>query len=270
MSLLKRFLRRLATQQPSPSRPIPAALEPLSGVSPHYVVGDIHGRVDLLMRMLEAIEDDRRVRSEMAAAKIVFVGDYVDRGDASRAVLEHLYSLARQNPESFVFLRGNHETMLFDFLDEPTEHGRHWLKYGGMQTLESFGIRDIHDAASSADLQAASKAFGMALDPDLVAWLRDMPTLYDAGGNLRIVHAALDPDVPPEYTIEQVRIWGNKQFLQRARDDGLWVAHGHTIVPEVEQRDGRVALDTGAFATGRLSAVGFVDRQSWVLAVQSE
>lgn len=221
---------------------------------PVCVVGDVHGRLDLLRRMLD------RLDAERPEATIVTVGDYIDRGPESRGVLE----LLAGRGAGTVCLRGNHEDMMLGFLDDPSGEGPRWLINGGVRTLASFGIPGVDAWADAARLEAASRDLRAALGP-LEGWMRSLP-LWWRSGDLFVSHAGGDPARPPEAQEAGDLLWGHPDFGLRPRTDGLWAAHGHTIVEHPYAARGDIAVDTGAFFTGRLTAavvapgapVGFV------------
>lgn len=253
MTLLSSMIRRLrkpsrrpATEQdtdlPDNSHPPMAPEEPLC------IIGDIHGCADLLESL------SLKIAAEVDAdTRIICVGDYVDRGDASAAVLRMLMEEATQPASRLTCLAGNHEDMLVGFLDDPQQAGPRWLRYGGLQTLASFGLRGVSETMGGADLDRARDDLRAAMGAELEAWLRGLP-LHVQSGNVAIVHAAADPDLPILQQDRKVLLWGHAGFSRRPRADGIWVVHGHTVVPEIRQQGGRLAVDTGAYATGRLSA----------------
>ena len=222
--------------------------------------------MDLLMRLCESIMEDAEQRPGMTDARIIYLGDYVDRGDASAAVLQHLWDLTRAQPQHHICLKGNHEAMMLDFLDNPREKGARWIRYGGLQTLASYRIGGITERSSVEDIAHASRALRDALPEGLIEWMQNLPTQYQSG-NLVCVHAALDPKLPLEEQSEKTRLWGHKEFLKTARPDGLWVAYGHTITETPGLIDTRcLALDTGAYATGWLTAAGLEGSDVWLLS----
>ena len=217
-----------------------------------YVVGDIHGRADLLDRMLDIITADIGDR-QVATPLLVFVGDYVDRGDRSAEVLARLQSIASEAGPPAVFLMGNHEKMLLEFFDETTAKGPRWLRNGGLQTLASFGVGRITEYSHASELTKASAAFRDALGEEAEAWLRNLPHLYQSG-NVVCAHAGLDPSADPDNQNVRSLIWGHPDFRRKPRADGLWVAHGHYPDDEPGVEGGRIAVDTGAWFTERLTA----------------
>ena len=207
--------------------------------APIQVIGDIHGRRDLLEKLLLQLE---------SGPPVVCVGDYVDRGENSAEVLQMLY----QRPE-ITCLRGNHEDMMLGFLANPKAHGPRWLRNGGLQTLASFGIAGVTDTSGEHDLDAARSALQAAMGEQMIRWLKTLP-LTHLSGNVAVVHAAADPTHPVDDQDPDHLLWGHPAFLRTTRKDGIWVVHGHTIVDQPQMDAGRIAIDTGAYATGRLTA----------------
>ncbi len=215
-------------------------LKDLAPDHPFYVVGDIHGRFDLLQALLRRLSPD---------ISVVCVGDYVDRGDQSAEVLRFL-----QKRQDMTCLKGNHEEMLLQFLEQPWPDGARWLRNGGLQTLASFGVSPPVDLSDEKALRKSSAALRDEMGKDLVQWIRDLPLWYESG-NVFVSHAGADPAKPVEDQDPRHLLWGHPAFLKQSRLDGVWVVHGHTIVNEAVIGRGRISVDTGAYATDRLTAV---------------
>lgn len=214
---------------------------PLAPDGAFVAVGDIHGRADLLRALLDQVDD------AAPGLPLVFLGDYIDRGPDSSGVLRTLRQLEVDRPGKVACLSGNHEAMLLDALDAPASNMRIWLRNGGDATLDSFGLpADIPD-------DALPDALHDALGHDLIDWLRNRPLLWQSG-NVVASHAGGDPTRPIEARRGHGLLWGHRKFLTTPRSDGLWVVHGHYIHATPDMRAGRIALDTGAYRTGRLSA----------------
>jgi serine/threonine protein phosphatase 1 len=218
---------------------------PLAPDGPLFIIGDLHGCKPQLMALLPQMED------RDPDAPRVFVGDYVDRGDDSAGVLRMLFDM-KDDPR-VTCLAGNHEDMMLGFLDKPEAKGQRWLRYGGLQTLASFGIGGVTNGSEGAALVAARDALLDAMGADMVDWLRQLPTTWDSG-NLTVVHAGADPATPLALQSDKTFKWGHKDFASVLRTDGKWVAHGHTIVDAANSDAGKIAVDTGAYATGILTA----------------
>ncbi|WP_370634895.1 metallophosphoesterase [Roseivivax sp. GX 12232] len=220
-------------------KPAGARFEPPAPEVPFAAVGDIHGRLDLLEELLPKLPQDLH---------IICVGDYVDRGPASVNTLRFL----KDHPE-ILCLKGNHEDMLLDFIDRPDERGPRWLRNGGLQTLADIGVRGISETTQGEPLIEARHRMAEEMGAELISWVRELPLLHETG-NVAVLHAGADPAKPLSAADKRTLIWGHRDFLQVPRQDGTWVVHGHTIVDAPSAEDGRVALDTGAYATGRLTA----------------
>jgi serine/threonine protein phosphatase 1 len=147
---------------------------------------------------------------------------------------------------------GNHEEMMLNFLDDPQRHGPRWLRYGGLQTLASFGVAGLSDTSIGPTLDTACATLKAAMGPDLIRWMRHLPTSWQSG-NIAVVHAGADPVVPIDDQTQKTLLWGHPDFGKTARTDETWVLHGHTIVDAPEAANGLISIDTGAFATGRLT-----------------
>lgn len=241
MPLFKRLFGKSTASAP----PAPVFDAPLTPADPVFVIGDLHGCARQ-MRDLQA-----QMQARDPDAHQVYVGDYVDRGDHSKEVLEALFAL-RDDPK-VTCLRGNHEDMMLAFLADPTANNARWLRYGGLNTLGSYGIAGVTHSSPPEALQETMAKFQAALSPDMQHWLEALPSVWQSG-NLAVVHAAADPGLPIALQADQTLKWGHQAFFSTPRSDGIWVAHGHTIVEEAGAEAGRIAVDTGAYATGRLTA----------------
>lgn len=211
---------------------------------PVCVVGDVHGCAALLDRLLTVIA----AQPGADRARLILAGDLVDRGPDSAAVLARVRALCDSGRA--VALKGNHEAMALDFLDAPAQAGPAWLANGGDATLRSLGVNPHR----RTDMAALAAAFRAALPPGTESWLRALPLSWREAA-LAVSHAGADPALPFEAQSDQVLLWGHRDFRRSQRTDGLWIVHGHVITPQVVAADGRIGTDTGAFATGRLSAV---------------
>lgn len=238
------LFKRLFSSEPKEDEPDLTVPPPISSPEPLVAVGDIHGRIDLLERIIPL------VRPAADGGALVFVGDYVDRGEDSAAVLGRLMDLSG---EGAICLLGNHEAMLLDYLDDPEGRGGLWLRNGGLQTLASFGVGGVSVATRGLDLARARDELAVRMGEEMIGWLRNRPLWWRAG-NVAVVHAGADPALPIEAQDRRHLLWGHKDFRRKPRADGLWVIHGHTIVADAGPEGGRIGIDTGAYATGRLSA----------------
>ncbi|NVK20595.1 MAG: serine/threonine protein phosphatase [Methylocystaceae bacterium] len=228
----------------------PAFDAPLRPSVPFFAVGDVHGCDPLLEKLLSRLEGVAHPE-----ARLVMVGDYVDRGDFSADVLRRLHRLQTEaEPGLMICLRGNHDQMLIDFLDDPKQTGSRWFRHGGLQTLASYGLAGVPQTAAEAQWIEVRDRLREAMGPEIEAWLRALPLSWQSG-NVLVTHAGADPARPPGDQSEHDLLWGHPDFETVPRRDGIWVLHGHTITESTRPRDGRIPVDTGAYATGRLTAV---------------
>lgn len=229
--------------------PTAARAEPNAGREPDrvYAIGDIHGRRDLLDKMIEAIARDLD-RHPAPTALTVTVGDYVDRGSDSRGVIERL----RENPFAtpFVALRGNHESLLEEFLRDPSI-ADYWRRLGGLETLHSYGV-DVAPLMRGRGHDEAAAALRAALPPSHVAFLASLRLTYSAGRYF-FCHAGVRPGVALERQREEDLLWIREEFLESRADFGKVVVHGHTPREAPELRPNRINVDTGAFMSGQLT-----------------
>ena len=225
-----------------------------------YAIGDIHGRIDLLDQLLAMLQADDAKR-EGADTTLVFLGDLIDRGDASREVVTRVRTGV--DWAKTIALMGNHEAIMLDILDGRSEMLDQWLRFGGIETLESWGVpRRLTEEGTRHELLSALRE---AVVPEERAWLGRMRT------NLRIgdyyfVHAGIRPAIPLEKQIDEDRLWIREEFLDSRKRHGAMIVHGHSISHDVEQRPNRVGLDTGAYITGKLTAIGLQGHDRWFLS----
>lgn len=219
---------------------------PLAPDQTFYAIGDIHGCDRLLTDLLTRVENQNE-----AGCPVVFLGDYVDRGPDSAAVVSRLYDLSRDAAYPVTCLMGNHEKMLLEFIDDPVGEGLRWLRHGGIETLKSFGLTSVTANSDMEDLMEVADALEAALPDGLQAWLRALPLQWRSG-NVVCVHAAMNPTRGPDEQSSRTLLWGHNDHSPRT--DDIWVVHGHTIVKEPVAKNGRIAVDTGAYQSGRLTA----------------
>ena len=215
-----------------------------------YAVGDLHGRLDLLRLAVDAFS----AHAEEAPFRVVFLGDYVDRGPDSRGVIEFLMEL--QKRWAVVCLKGNHEELMIQAITQPGA-GRleRWREYGGDETLRSYGVEPDGDVAE-------------AVPREHIRWLNSLPKTTGDGHRI-YVHAGLLPGTPIHRQKEATFLWIRERFLEaRASSFDSHVVHGHTPLwegkpdpSEPELLDHRTNIDTAAFATGVLAVAVFDPRK---------
>lgn len=236
------------------------ASEPVSVTVPEgnvvYAIGDIHGRSDLLSELLRLIEQDAAHSPPHARKTLVFLGDYVDRGPDSRGVIE---KLCHGLPHGFeaVFLKGNHEEILLEFLDDPTLLGS-WRRNGGERTLESYGVDCGRLARENAKPAAWRDAFASALPPAHVNFLRHLRLTHEIG-DYAFVHAGVRPGVPLDAQDPADLLWIRDEFLTSQEPFGKIVVHGHTPGACPVVRSNRIGIDTGAVFSEHLTALRLED-----------
>jgi serine/threonine protein phosphatase 1 len=232
-------LRLPAEYQGLASRLKPVKGAPMSPVLT-FAIGDIHGCQRALIAMLQQCRDYAKGQSH----RLVFIGDYIDRGPDSRSVIDTLRQLQeRSDSQAVICLMGNHEDMFLEALDSGDPSN--WFYNGGGHTLASYGARDPKD-----------------LPPDDVAWIRSLRLSFDDG--LRFfAHAGVDPDCPLDHQPREALLWIREPFLRNHRDYGRLIVHGHTpqrtARPEI--RPNRINLDTGCVYGGVLTAAVFAQNQ---------
>ncbi|HIJ61746.1 MAG TPA: serine/threonine protein phosphatase [Rhodospirillaceae bacterium] len=218
-----------------------------------YAIGDIHGRWDLLQTLLGLIRCDAGT-STASRRVVVFLGDYVDRGRQSAEVVEALVNGPPDDPSwrgfQWICLKGNHEDAMLRFLDGETD-GEDWLAHGGRTTIESYSRRPIPPAAGPGGLRAQLRD---GLPDRHRRFLAGLP-LWHAEGDYLFVHAGLRPGVAMADQNPDDLMWIRGSFLTSAVDHGRMVVHGHSIVPQPEIHANRIAIDTGAYCSGRLTAL---------------
>jgi len=231
----------------------PAASEPASAPSDTriYVIGDIHGRCDLLSALHERILDDAGTATASRRV-VVYLGDYVDRGEASCQVIALLLERPLAGFEQ-IFLSGNHEAMMLRFLDDAAV-GEMWLYNGGDATLFSYGVSIASGSDPDQRCIVMQRALGEKLPDRHLAFLRRLRP-YHVEGDYLFVHAGIRPGVPLEEQSSEDLFWIREEFLYSRADHGRCVVHGHTIVSEPEFRPNRIGIDTGAYFSNRLTCL---------------
>jgi serine/threonine protein phosphatase 1 len=212
-------------------------------------VGDIHGRLDLLNKLLARVDIDIAQRPT-ARPLFVFLGDYIDRGSWSRETIDRLIEHG-EHRES-VFLKGNHELLAIRCLSDPSLFD-HWMRLGGLYTLKSYGAAPdtLAYGTQIVELQAA---FHHALPQAHLHFFRDLRSSFMCG-DFFFAHAGVKPNVDLSLQKEKDLFWIRDEFLSSNDDFGKIIVHGHTPASEVEVRVNRINIDTGAFATGRLTCL---------------
>ena len=225
-----------------------------------YAVGDVHGHDDLLGQVIAKVEADNRSRPA-AEVTIVFLGDLIDRGPQSAAVVERLRHY-RPLGIRVEFLTGNHEEVLLRILNGESALVADWLRFGGGQCARSYGLSSSSLARMPAD--KAISAIRSAIPPEHQAFLASFADTFVAGDYL-FVHAGIRPGVSIAQQIQSDLRWIRGPFLDHPGRHERMVVHGHTISTEIEEAQGRIGIDTGAYVHGVLTAIGLERDQRWYL-----
>lgn len=210
-----------------------------------YAVGDIHGRLDLLTTLQEAIDEDVELHPGPQCVE-VYLGDYVDRGPQSSGVLDAL--IERSRTRHAICLAGNHETVLMDALMSEEAFSR-WLRMGGLETVFSY-VRP----SGTLDQTKLWNEWRSAMRADHMNFLHHLEMNYVCGDYV-FVHAGLRPGVALEDQTAEDMLWIRREFLDCPHPFGHLVVHGHTPIAAPEVLSNRINIDTGAYATGHLTCL---------------
>lgn len=232
----------------SPSRDEATRLPSVPPGQRYYVVGDIHGRLDLFEALIEAIEADDASMPPMDT-HVILLGDLIDRGPHSAGVIARARQW--QAMREVRILAGNHEEMLLQSLERP-EVLRHFLKHGGRETVLSYGLSKRRFAEMT--LEELFAAVPELIPPADVEYLRSFDD-YIVAGDYLFVHAGIDPNVPLEEQSRRDMLWIRDRFLSHEGPLDKVVVHGHTIFERVMDCGNRIGIDTGAFRSGVLTAL---------------
>ncbi|MBB3565348.1 serine/threonine protein phosphatase 1 [Rhizobium sp. BK512] len=225
-----------------------------------YAIGDVHGCYTELLRAKDIIYGDAENYS--GSALLVLLGDYIDRGTQSKEVIEHITKPANGKITQ-VALCGNHEDEFLRLIDDP-DYFFSWRQFAGMKTLNSYGIDPAYLLRHGGTL-ALARAINEAIPTHHKNLLVNMPSMVTVG-NLVFVHAGIRPGVPLSEQQDQDLLWIREPFLTQGPELPVVVVHGHTPVGRPFFGNGRIAIDTGAFATGRLTILRIADGRATILS----
>ncbi len=225
-----------------------------------YAIGDIHGRLDLFEQLLALIEEDDGARAPLPS-RLILLGDLMDRGPQSAAVIERVMALARGS-QNVHLIKGNHEEVFIGAARGSAQFAAYCRRIGGIATLESYGLRPGIGAAMT--------------DGDMASWmLRHVPREHvdflDAFedslviGDYLFVHAGIRPGVQLEEQEAADLRWIRAEFLHDRQAHPYMIVHGHSITAEVDEQANRVGIDTGAWSSGKLTAIGLQGTDRWFL-----
>ena len=251
MGIFSRFRKNVQKTQRVPELPAGCLL---------YAIGDIHGRDDLFAQLLDRIERDRQDRTYERSI-LILLGDLVDRGPDSDKVVARSLSLAGRFDEMH-HLIGNHEECMLAALTGDIRALRYFSRIGGDATIRSYVADDsLYEAASFEDLAALFPSRVPQEHADFLRRGEDMVRY----GDYVFVHAGVRPGIPLGDQAKSDLRWIRDEFLSAREDFGAMVVHGHTISEQVEMRPNRIGIDTGAYCSGALTALGLCGADQWVV-----
>lgn len=253
--MLKALLRR----KPKPVAPIDTACVP-EGLRV-YAIGDIHGRRDLLDRLLTQIDEDDRQRTP-ADTHIVFLGDLMDRGPDSAGVIDRAMDLADTMGDNVHFLMGNHEEVYLAAATGDERLVRFFCKIGGRETILSYDITP--EDYNALDMEQLSERILTLLPQrhiDFISGFKDHIVI----GDYAFVHAGVRPGIPIEQQKAKDLRWIREEFIVDETPHEKLIVHGHTITDDVEECSNRIGIDTGAYMSGMLTALALEGGERWYL-----
>lgn len=248
---MRRFFQKLGGQKANYVPDLPEGVR-------IYVVGDVHGRFDLLCALQDKISADAS-----GAARIIeiYLGDYIDRGPQSREVIDLLIGLTRDRRER-IFLKGNHEETLLKFLNDPQILAS-WRQFGGVETLHSYGV-DLSVLRDEQGYEQIQKEFAARFSASHRGFFQSLQTSATIGGYF-FVHAGVRPGVPLEEQKEEDLMWIRQDFLESRANHGKVIVHGHTPVEQPEIWPNRINIDTGAYLSNKLTCLVLEGQEKRVL-----
>lgn len=227
-----------------------------------WAVGDVHGRLDLLLPLVEAMATDLH-GSHAERKLVIFLGDYIDRGPDSRGVLKLLAGLSASQGVEWRFLKGNHEQAMLEFLEEPSA-GARWCEYGGDRALRSWGLRPPELAHRTEAWARVAADLRHKLTKPKLAFLESLE-LSVTVGDYFFSHAGARPGVALDRQAPEDLMWIRQPFLDSQAGFERVVVHGHTPTPRVHADRRRIGIDTKAYDSGVLTALRLEGRERSLL-----
>lgn len=223
-----------------------------------YAIGDVHGRLDLLKSLHEKIRVDAQER-DFFRKVIVYLGDYIDRGSDSRGVIDYLSENPMEDEFVCVYLKGNHEKAMVDFLEGDFEETELWLTHGGQACLMSYGLTASHVNLSYKEL---NRVVSPCVPEGHKEFLKGLKTFCWVGQEYLFVHAGIHPEKPFEEQTEKDFTSIRSEFLKFSGEFPFRVVFGHNIHDNPLVMKDRLGVDTGAYATGKLTAAVLYGEQT--------
>lgn len=215
-----------------------------------YAIGDIHGRYDLLMQLLnQIVEHFEKSRQDFDTVRLVFLGDIVDRGPSSKEVLGLVERLVRTAGATLIL--GNHEDLMMRSGEGDQFAQDLWLANGGLETLKSFEIDPPRESEDSVDF---GERLTRLIPERFLTLFKEAPTHFESG-HYYFVHAGVRPGVQLKKQTDFDKFFIRDEFTASTQWHGSMIVHGHSIVPSVDEQPNRIAIDTGAYKTGKLSCL---------------
>lgn len=227
-----------------------------------YAIGDVHGSARLFGDLIDRILADSARRGGRKGTLIV-LGDFIDRGQDSATIVQGLYS--QKDSENLIVLLGNHESAMVAAYRGDRKALSFWLSFGGFETLQSFGV-DIAEQ-DRADIDLIMGLLRRHVPFHLINWMETLPTSYRAGDYM-FAHAGIRPRVRLSRQHPADLLWIRDEFLESRDNYGVVVVHGHSPAEKVEFLANRIGVDTGAYKSGILSAIGLEGEERWVIDTQ--
>lgn len=224
-----------------------------------YAIGDIHGRADLLHQLHGMISEDAEKYPNHKRI-VIYLGDYIDRGNASKQVIDQLLNPALNNFHS-IYLRGNHENMLIEFLND-LGRGELWFMNGGLETLKSYNIS--LSLLNELNYQKLKDLLLEKMPPEHITFFQTLKTHYSEGPYF-FCHAGINPNLPLDKQNDEDLMWIREPFLHSKKDFGKIVVHGHTVSQKPTLLPNQIGVDTGAVFTDRLTCVVLTDKEPYFL-----
>lgn len=216
-----------------------------------YAIGDVHGCLDLLLELEAKIKAD----CVNEQALIIMLGDYVDRGPNSSGVIEHLINSPNFNAKRICLL-GNHELTMLDFIENPKQNAS-WLEFGGQETLLSYGLSEDDIKQAAFNKKKFAHKINSFIPYEHINFLKQLPILLQYPEHV-FVHAGIRVNIAMKDQQDADFLWIRDDFIKNSDKLKTLVIHGHTMNEEVFISNKHINLDTGAYATSRLSAAKFV------------
>ncbi|WP_342746761.1 metallophosphoesterase [Sphingopyxis indica] len=252
---LSKFWKR----KEKPASPVPLHFSVPAGRRV-YAIGDIHGRDDLFAQMIDHIRADHAARGP-AHLTLILLGDLVDRGAQSAAVVERAMNLRHEFADTRLLI-GNHEECFLAALTGDVRRVRYFMRIGGDATVRSYWQDDA--SLATATFEEVAERLPKLVPSEHVNFLSMGEDVVEIGDYV-FVHAGIRPGVPLEKQALSDLRWIREEFLDDPGDHGKMVVHGHSITSEPDQRSNRIGIDVGAFRSGTLAALGLEGNRRWFL-----